>query len=151
MNVGKLCRPRAVTAQPGEDLTVVARRMREEHVGYVIVVEPSASGSGARPIGVLTDRDLVMEVLAQEVDPRALTAGDVMNTQPITVGETDSVRSALQTMHRSGVRRLPVVDSRGELTGVLSLDDVIDNLASEIQEVAGAIRNEQHIEGVLRA
>jgi CBS domain-containing protein len=150
MNVGKLCRRPAITVHPGDSLAVIARRMREQHVGYLIVVDPEPSGSGARPIGVLTDRDIVTTALAQDVDPRSLTAGDIMNSQPVTIGETDSVRGALQTMRRMGVRRLAVVNSRGELVGVLSLDDVIDVLASEIQEVVGAIRNEQRIEGVQR-
>jgi CBS domain-containing protein len=73
---------------------------------------------------------------------------DVMTRDPTTADEGESVANALRTMRRMGVRRLPVVGSKGLLTGILSLDDV---LATELAEVSGAIRNEQHIEGVLRS
>lgn len=149
MNIGKICRRPVVTIRPGDSLSTAARLMREHHIGYLIVADPQSSGA-IRPLGVLTDRDIVLTVLAKEADPAALTAGDIMNSQPVTADESDSVESALQTMRRIGVRRLPVVGRRGELTGVLSLDDVIDTLASDIQELAGVIRNEQRIEGVLR-
>jgi len=151
MNVGKICQCRPVTVRAQDPLTTVARLMREEHVGYLVVVAPEPAGELLRPIGVLTDRDIVVTVVAKETDPRALTAGDIMNTQPVTIGESDSIGNALQLMRRMGIRRLPVVGRTGALVGVLSLDDVIDALAGEIASVAGAIRNERNIEGVLRA
>lgn len=150
MNVGKICHRPAVTVSPGEDLTTVARLMRERHVGYLIVVDPKSPQSAPKPIGVLTDRDVVVTVLAREANAQTLTAGDIMNSQPITVDETDSLRHALQTMRRAGVRRLPVLGRAGELAGIIALDDIIDLLAGEIEEIAGVIRNEQRIEGILR-
>jgi CBS domain-containing protein len=151
MKVGKVCQREAVTVRAEVPLTAAARLMREQHIGYLVVVAPGPSGDLVRPIGVLTDRDIVVTVVAKETDPRALTAGDVMNMQPVTVSDSDSIEDALQVMRRMGVRRLPVVGGAGELAGVLSLDDVIDALAEEIANVAGAIRNERQIEGVLRA
>jgi CBS domain-containing protein len=74
-----------------------------------------------------------------------------MNSKPVVVSESDALEDALRTMHRTGVRRLPVVGRSGELTGVVSIDDVLKCLASDIQSVVGAIRNEQQIEGVLRS
>jgi CBS domain-containing protein len=157
MNVGRICQRRPITIRAGDALTAAARLMREEHIGYLVVVAPEPSGNSApgsdtvlRPIGVLTDRDIVVTVVAKETDPAKLTAGDVMNMQPITVGESDSLENALNVMRRVGVRRLPVVGRAGELVGVLSLDEVIDALAAEIASVAGAIRNERQVEGVLR-
>lgn len=150
MNVGRICSKPAVTAGPADTLASVARLMRERHVGYVIIVDDDASTADQRPLGVLTDRDLVVSVLAEGVSPIAVTVGDVMNTQPVTVDETDSVKSALQTMRRIGVRRLPVVGRNGALVGVLSLDDVLDRLADDVQELAGVIRNEQRIESIVR-
>jgi CBS domain-containing protein len=74
-----------------------------------------------------------------------------MTRDPTTADDGESVANALRTMRRMGVRRLPVVGSKGLLTGILSLDDVLDVLANELAEVSGAVRNEQHIEGVLRS
>lgn len=151
MKVGKICERRAVTLRAEASLTAAARMMREHHIGYLIVVSPGSSAELVRPVGVLTDRDIVVTVVAKETDPRALTAGDIMNMQPVTVSESDAIEDALQLMRRMGVRRLPVVGSTGDLVGVLSLDDVIDALAAEIANVAGTIRNERQIEGVIRA
>ena len=150
MNVGKICNRQIVTLPAGTDLVAAAELMREKHVGFLIVVEPQPQAQYGRPVGVLTDRDIVISVVARGADPTLLTAGDVMNREVITADESDSVEQALRTMRRMGVRRLPVVGSRGMLTGVLSLDDVLDVLAAEIGELSGTVRNEQRIEGVLR-
>lgn len=150
MNVGKICQHNVVTVRPFDELTTAAQLMRERHIGYLVVVEPDLAEGGARPIGVLTDRDIVIAVVAGGVDPKTLTVGDVMTQQPVITAESSSTRAALQEMRRIGVRRLPVIGSRGELRGVLSIDDVLDSLASELQDVAGSIRNERRIETALR-
>jgi len=124
--------------------------MREKHIGYLVVVDPEVVDQSLRPVGVLTDRDIVVSVVARETDPRALRVGDVMTQQPVTVGSAEPVERALREMRRIGVRRLPVVGQRGELIGVLSLDDVLEVLAGELQNIAGSIRNERAIEGSLR-
>lgn len=150
MNVGSICKRQIVTVTPRSDLATAAELMREKHVGFLIVVEPEPQAQYGRPVGVLTDRDIVISVVARGADPTLLTAGDVMNREPVLAEESDSVDHALRTMRRMGVRRLPVIGSRGMLTGVLALDDVLDVLAAEIGEVSGTVRNEQRIEGVLR-
>jgi CBS domain-containing protein len=150
MNVGKICRRNTVTVGKLDELIKAAQLMRARHVGYLVVVEPDATDRLPRVAGILTDRDIVITVLAPEADPRSLRVGDVMTQQPVTVGESESIEQALREMRRIGVRRLPVVGKRGELVGILSLDDVLDVLAGELQNVAGSIRNEQHIEGVQR-
>lgn len=124
--------------------------MREKHVGFLVVTEFDVASQQERPLGVITDRDIVVAVVARETDPRSLRVEDVMTRQPVVVPEGSSIASALQQMRRIGVRRLPVVDYRGHLVGVLSLDDVIGALAGELQDVAGSIQNEQRIEGALR-
>ena len=146
MNVGRLCKRQAVTVTPRQGLVSAAELMREKHIGFLIVVEQYG-----RPVGVLTDRDIVISVVAKGADPSLLTVADIMTPDPATAAEGDSVESALRTMRRMGVRRLPVVGSKGLLVGILSLDDVLDALATELADVSGAVRNEQHIEGVLRS
>lgn len=150
MDIGRLCQRRLITIGPGEDVTVAARLMREHHVGYLVVVEPGPTEGTLIPVGVLTDRDIVVAVVARETDARMVRVDDVMSANPILSLESDSVAEALQKMRRIGVRRLPVVDDHGSLIGVLSLDDVIDVLASQLQGVAGSIRGEQLIERVTR-
>ncbi len=150
MNVGKICKRDVVTVRESDDLCRAAELMREHHIGYLVAVEPGAGGTGWTPIGVITDRDIVVTVVARQTDPGSLTVGDVMNRQPVLAAEQDSVATALWDMRRIGVRRLPVIGRAGHLIGVLSLDDVLDALASELLDVAGAIRNEQRVEIGLR-
>jgi CBS domain-containing protein len=124
--------------------------MREKHIGYLVVIGPEGADGLQRPVGVLTDRDIVTTVVAREADPRSLRVEDVMTQQPVTASIADSIEKVLHDMRGIGVRRLPVVGQRGELVGVLSLDDVLDWLSGQLQNVAGSIRNEQVIEGTLR-
>jgi CBS domain-containing protein len=150
MNIMNICHKSPVTVRRFDELVKAAQLMREKHIGYLVVVEPDVADGSLRPIGVLTDRDIVITVVARETDPRALRVGDIMTQQPVTVSIADSIDKALRDMRRVGVRRLPVVGSRGELIGILSLDDVLDHLAGEFQNVAGSVRNERVIEGALR-
>lgn len=150
MKVNEICKRNAVTVREFDELTAAAELMREKHIGYLIVVEPRIGDRTASPVGVLTDRDIVVEVIAQGTDPHSLRVGDVMTREPVCAQEDDSVSVALQHMREIGVRRLPVVGRGGELVGVLSLDDVLDALAEELMDVASSIRHELKIEGSLR-
>ena len=149
-NVGQICKRSVVTIRMSEDLSAAAKSMREKHIGYLIVGEPQPDGT-VKPVGVLTDRDIVIAVVAREVDPRTLTVGDVMTRKPTVVAEDVGIETALQDMRRIGVRRLPVVGMRGQLIGVLSLDDVLESVAEDLANIAGSIRNEQRIESALRS
>ena len=146
MKVGRLCKHQPVTTSATTDLVAAAELMRKEHIGYIIVVDLDPP----KPVGVLTDRDIVVSVVAKGADPKALRVGDVMSAQPVTVNTQESVRNALQTMRRMGIRRVPVVGAQGELVGVLALDDVLDEIAREMADVTGTMQNEQRIEHVLR-
>jgi CBS domain-containing protein len=150
MNVSQLCSRNVVTVRKSDEITVAARLMREKHVGYLVVVEPDFTGATQRPIGVLTDRDIVIGVVAQDLNPRGIRVGDVMTCNPVVVELGDPIAAAVQEMRRIGVRRMPVVGSLGELAGVLSLDEVLDSLSSELQNLAGAVRNERRVETALR-
>ena len=150
MNVGEICRRNVATLRPSEELLTAARLMREKHVGYLVVVEPAVTEKTWRPVGVLTDRDLVVSVLARETDAKSLRAEDVMTRKLVTVMISDSVAHALHEMKRIGARRLPIVGDLGELVGVISLDDIVDALAAQLQDVAGSIRTEQKLETALR-
>jgi CBS domain-containing protein len=150
MNVGSICSRRIVTASPQLDIQAAAELMRQEHVGFLVVVPEQPRGPQP-PLGVLTDRDIAIAVVAKRADPALLKVGDVMSIQPVVTGESDSVDVALKTMRRAGVRRMPVVNGRGEVVGVLSLDDVLEFVAREMDSISGAVRNGRQIEGVTRA
>jgi CBS domain-containing protein len=150
MNVGEICQRNVVTVRPFDELLTAARLMREKHIGYLVVVEPAFAEGAFQPAGVLTDRDLVVSVMARETDPRSVLVGDVMTREPVLARIGDSLPAALEQMRRIGVRRLPVVDDHGDLVGVLSLDDVIYSLVGQLGDVAGSIRTEQLVEHSLR-
>lgn len=147
MNAGSVCKQGVVTVTPTDDLIAAAHLMREKHVGYLVVSDTSLGG---RVVGVLTDRDIVVAVLAQEVDVRALKVGDVMTRDPLVIEDGQSIEVVLRHMREAGVRRVPVVDHSGALTGVLSIDDVLERIAEQLINIAGSIRNEQRMERAVR-
>ena len=149
MNVGSICNRRVITASPQLDVQAAAELMRQEHIGFLVVVPEQPRGPQP-PLGVLTDRDIVVAVVAKRADPAALKVGDLMSMQPVVASESDAIDLALRTMRRAGVRRLPVVNGRGEVVGVLSLDDLLEFVAREMESLSGAVRNGRQIEGVTR-
>lgn len=150
MNVAAICCRPVITVGRRDEILTAARLMREHHVGFLVVVEPVADEPSMRPVGVLTDRDIVVSVVAPEADPRSLTVGDVMTENPVIASMTDSVETTICKMQHFGVRRLPVVGEHGELKGVLSIDDLVRSLSVELRGVAGAIDSGQRIERAIR-
>jgi CBS domain-containing protein len=148
MNVGDCCKRAVIAINAKADAAAAARLMREEHVGFLVVYRDGDELQ--RPIGVLTDRDLVLAVMARDVDPHAVTAEDVMTRQPLIASESDELSDMLQGMRLAGVRRVPVVDVRGALTGIMALDDAIDLITGLMCDVAGSIKSEQRHEWQVR-
>jgi CBS domain-containing protein len=144
MSVSALCNHNVATIERDAGVVEAAARMRAEHVGDLIVVEQR--GTKRVPVGILTDRDVVVAVVAKRVPPDDVTVGDAMSAEPLTVNKDNGIEHALREMRRAGVRRAPVVDERGELVGVLSIDDVIDHLAVQLGHIADIIRLGQQTE-----
>src|SRR3990172_5533276 len=105
MNAGELCNREVVFAYRNTPLVEAARLMREHHVGSLVVVVDRLSERV--PVGILTDRDIVVAVVAKALDPRALTVGDVMAGELLTVREQDGIPDTLRLMREKGVRRVP--------------------------------------------
>jgi CBS domain-containing protein len=148
MQVGEICNREVIVVEPGALLPEAARLMRQYHVGDLVVVEDRA---GARvPVGILTDRDITIEVVAMGVDPEAVRVGDAMETRLVTAGETEMVYDVLQRMREHGVRRVPVVDARGGLVGIVSLADLLEFMAEELSNLAKVEPREQAREARLR-
>lgn len=140
MRVEQFCNQEVATAAPDTDIAEAARLMRSRHVGALVIVDPHAFQR--EPLGIVTDRDLVVEVLAQEAPIGALTVSDVMSSNLGTVSEQDDVWEAVARMSELGVRRLPVVNERGELAGILSVDDVLEWFAEAMSRLRGLIGRE---------
>jgi CBS domain-containing protein len=133
------------------DATVAAaaRLMRHGHVGSLVVVESMDCGK-RNPVGIVTDRDIVVEVIATGLDPAVITLGDIM-TQELVVGrESDSVLETLETMRFKGVRRLPTVDRDGQLVGIVTVDDLLEVLAEELNDLTRIVAREQTHEAAAR-
>lgn len=148
MPISEVCNREVVIVQPGDSILDAAQLMRQHHVGDVIVVQDL--GSRRIPVGIVTDRDLVVEIMAPELDPSALTVGDIMTQELATVNENASLFDAVELMRTKGVRRLPVTDAIGNLSGILTLDDLLELMAEEMSDLARSVAHEQKKETVIR-
>lgn len=137
-----------VSVQPHTTLAECAKIMRNQHVGSVIVVDDK--GRRDNPVGIVTDRDIVIETVAVELDPATLTAGDVMATPLATVRDSDDILDALARMRERGVRRLPVVDDAGSLAGIVAVDNLLEALAEQLDAVVRVVKAEQTRETATR-
>lgn len=122
-------------------LSEAVRLMRGEHVGSIVIVDET--DEGRMPVGVLTDRDIVVSVVAKDLDARNLSVGEVMSTDLVTVREQDTIFEALRLMRSRGVRRVPVTGVGGVLVGILAVDDVLEIVAEELREIVRAIATER--------
>lgn len=148
MTVGNICNREVVITTRETPLIEVAKRMREYHVGDVVVV---AERGGERvPLGIITDRDIVLSVIASEVNLHDLTAGDVMIPELHTAREGESIWDAMQRMRGHGVKRVPVVNDQGGLVGILSVNDLLELISEELLALAQVARRQQQRERELR-
>lgn len=132
------------TVGPEDTLQRCAELMRKQHVGSLVVVEDE------KPVGVITDRDIVIEAVAVALDPATLTAGDVMSEPVTTVGMDDDVFDALAKMRGQGVRRLPVVAADGHLQGIVAVDNLLEVVSQQLDGIVELVKAEQAKESTLR-
>jgi CBS domain-containing protein len=145
-----LCQRLALTVRRSDEVVHAAEIMREKHVGFLVVVEPDPVDGFMRPVGVLTDRDIVVSVVAQDLDPRSVRVGEIMTLNPVIAHKSDAMEAALRKMRDFGIRRLPIIDARGELVGILAMDDVLECIAGDAEDLVAGIRHERQVEGVMR-
>ncbi|HEX7688309.1 MAG TPA: CBS domain-containing protein [Burkholderiaceae bacterium] len=135
--VGCLCTRILTVVRRETPLVDAARRMREEHVGCVVVAEPTPTGDVA--VGILTDRDIVVSVVALGIDPAALAVSDVMTAAVSSVPEGGSIGTVLALMRDQGIRRVPVTSADGVLVGLLTFDDLVAALTLQTQAMTEAL------------
>ena len=138
MSVVRICVREVDTADVGETVQVAADRMHARNVGTLVVLNPEQ-----QPLGIVTDRDLTIRVLARGKDPFTTTVGDVMTLFPRTVHEDTSIEDAITLMRIGPFRRVPVVDREGKLVGLLSIDDVLGLLAEEFLDIGQLLKAER--------
>lgn len=138
LTAGEICSRIVTVAYPSMALNEAARLMRERHVGCLVVVE-EVSAKESVVVGVLTDRDIAIGVVAADRDPHGMRVGDVMTRDVVKVREDDSLADVLAAMRHKGVRRVPVTGPKDVLLGIVALDDVLEVLAQQMQAVAAAV------------
>lgn len=148
MTIGEVCTRNAVFVDSSLSIQEAARQMREQHVGALIIAAPV--DGRIVPRGIVTDRDLVLGIMAPGIDPKVFTVGDIMGPELVTALDSDDVFTTVRKMRMKGIRRIPVVDQYGALAGIFTLDDFLSFLAREMREVSGIIAKEQNREELTR-
>jgi CBS domain-containing protein len=134
MTIGKICKRDVDLANADETVRAAAKRMKERHVGTLVVVNDEKV-----PVGLITDRDLAIRVLGDDRDPGGTTVGDVMTHHPRTISERSPIEEGLDLMRTLGVRRLPVVGWKDQLVGIVSMDDLLSLFIRELCDMGGVL------------
>lgn len=148
MNAGSICNREVITVDVGVSLVEAALMMREKHVGSLVVVK--RTNGSAVPVGIITDRDLVVQIMAFEIPYDQIKVNEIMNKELFTVNQDLDIWAVIKQMRSHGVRRLPVVDGLNGLVGIVSIDDIICLLSSELNDLSDIIQFEQYNEQAKR-
>jgi CBS domain-containing protein len=141
MQIGEICTVQTVYCKRDESVQGAALLMRQHHVGDLVVVDEP---DGERvPVGIVTDRDIVVSVIALGLDPASLEVGDIMSDDLLVTGEQDDVYATIERMRFRGIRRVPVVNASGGLIGIVSADDLLEFLAGEMGELSRISAHQQ--------
>ena len=149
MGISELCSRSVVVTERKTSIEEAARLMREHHVGSLVVVDEDARGR--KPVGILTDRDIAIEVVAVGVAPASVTVGEVMAPELVTATLDDEPWQTIQRMRKKGVRRVPVVDAEGLLAGIVSVDDLLEIVSEELDGLVKVIAAELRREARTRS
>jgi CBS domain-containing protein len=141
MPISEICNREVVFMQRDNTVLEAAQLMRQHHVGDVVVIEDR--NKVRVPVGIVTDRDLVVEIMAPAIDEKVITVGDIMVSELATVKESAGVSETIEYMRAKGIRRVPVVDRNGGLVGILTLDDLLELLSEELLSLAKLVKHEQ--------
>lgn len=141
MAIGEVCNRDVVVVKKDESALDAALLMRRFHVGDLVVIEEE--GGQRIPVGIVTDRDIVIEAVAEDVNSKDLTVGDIMSADLVTVNEDEDIVDTVKMMRANGIRRVPVVDGSGVLVGIVTVDDLIELLAEVLDDLTKLISREQ--------
>lgn len=148
MAIGEVCSREVVFTSKDETISAAAKLMRESHVGCLVVADEE---DGKRvPVGMLTDRDITVAVVAPQLDADVILVGDVMSPELLSVREDAGIAETVELMRVRGIRRLAVTDEGGALVGLIAADDILGLLAEEIAGLAGMVSHEEKRERMTR-
>jgi CBS domain-containing protein len=148
LNAGAICTRVVTVVEPSTPLPEAARLMRANHVGCVVAIDRAEAGN--RPIGILTDRDIVVSTLALDLDARALCVEDIMTRDLVGVDQDEAFTTAISAMRERGVRRILVTGPDGVLVGLLAFDDMLAGLALQLNAMTEAVVGGRMREGDAR-
>ncbi len=156
MNVGEYCSRIVAFVYDYETPLDASRVMREQNVGDVVIVEgcPEESRDAEEkdgrkiPLGIITDRDIAIEIVAEEVDPSAVAVQDICRKSLVVASESDNLFECIARLKHAGVRRAPVVDESGYLTGIISVDDILEVLAEQFSCLAHLVSDQAQQENL---
>jgi len=140
MTAGEYCNREVIITGQDASVTEAAVLMKQHHVGDLVVVEKQ--GEKTLPIGIITDRDIVVGIIAQKADPDSSIIKDIMSTDLIMVDEKESLLDTLALMQKRGIRRIIVVDGQKNLQGILSADDAIELIAEAMNNLTKLVKQE---------
>ena len=149
MKAGEFCNRDVVFIEKSESVAAAAALMRQHHVGSIVVVDETKGAR--RPVGMLTDRDVVIEFVTQGVAPEDVEAGDAVGPKLVTVSENTALYETIEIMLQNGVRRVPVVDKDGALVGLFASDDALELLTEQLQQLAWLVSKQRRQESKRRA
>jgi CBS domain-containing protein len=136
MRIQDLYIPHVHTGFASEALAAAVGRMCHRHIGALVVIDTETA---RKPVGILTDRDIVTGQLRRSADLHCLTVGDVMTTEPLVLARDLEINEAIKSLTARGVRRAPVVDVSGALVGIIALDDLLPVLARELMSLSSLV------------
>jgi len=148
MLAGEYCNRDVIIVGKTDSVVKAAKLMRKYHVGDVLVIEPRHSERV--PIGILTDRDIVIGAIANDLDANDTIVEDIISFKMVTVNENEDLMITIKRMRVNGIRRIPVVNKNGGLVGILAVDDVLDVITEQLVDIDQIIIKEQKIEKELR-
>lgn len=151
MSVGEICNREVFTVDKKATIVDAAKLMRKYHAGSLVVVDEAAEVK--KPLGIVTDRDLVIEILAKDIPLEELSVGDIMGPELLIAREGDGIWETILRMRAMGVRRLPVVTTEEDhtLVGILSMDDLLQFLSGELSDLTKLISRETKREQEIRS
>jgi CBS domain-containing protein len=144
MILEKITNRNVVTIPEGATMEVAAKTMRDQHVGCVVVVQEK--GLRKIPIGMITDRDIVVSTSAFGIAPNTVYVRDVMSATLVTAKKNDSFNHVLMLMKEHGVKRIPVVDSEGALLGIVTTHELMSVLADELNVLLKVTERQHQVE-----
>ncbi|MGD8860977.1 MAG: CBS domain-containing protein [Myxococcales bacterium] len=141
MKIGELCNRTVYVAERMDSAADVARVMREQHVGSVVIVDRRQDRT--TPVGIITDRDLTLTVVAENRPATATPIARLMSDDLYSAREDEDVFEVLQHMRAHGVRRVPVVDAADRLLGIFSFDDMVEWTSAQLAELTQLVQRER--------